>query len=196
MGKKTVLVQTQAQIPILIMGYTVPSLVTASPAQATTPYALDLISGILEAGNGGRFNKHLVRGKQIASAVDVNYNKYARYQTQFVILGAPNKTHSLADLKDGIAAEISRLQTEPVSEDELHRMKTQLIAQKTFERDTIYAQAMELGILETVGLGWQTADKYVERINSVTAKQIQDAAQLYFQENNMTEAQLIPVGDK
>lgn len=192
LGKKTVLVQTEAQIPILIMGYTVPSLVTVSPDQATTPYALDLISGILEAGSGGRLNQYLVRDKQIASAVNVNYNKYARYQTQFIILGAPSKTHTLGDLKKGILTEISRLQSTPVSEQELQRIKTQIIAQKTFERDTIDDQAMEMGMLETVGLGWQTGDKYVERLNSITAEQIQKIAQHYFQEKNMTEARLIP----
>lgn len=196
LGKKTVIVQADAQIPMLILGYTVPSLMTADPDKKTTPYALELISGILQGGNDGRFNKHLVRGKQIASAVNVNYNKYARYQTQFVILGAPDKSHTLTDLTTGILDEIRLLQTELVDQHELQRIKTQLIAQKTFERDNIYDQAVELGMLETIGLGWQTADTYVSQINSITAEQIQKTAQYYFQEKNMTQAQLIPVGDK
>lgn len=196
LGKKTVLIQTEAQIPMLILGYTVPSLMSSRPEQATMPYALELISGILQSGHDGRFNQHLVHGKQIASAVEVSYNKYARYQTHFVILGAPNKAHTLVNLENGILEEIHKLKTELVDEKELRRIKTQLIAQKTFQRDSIYDQAMELGMLETVGLGWQTADKYVEQINNVTAEQIQKTAQQYFQEKNMTVAQLIPVGEK
>ena len=193
LGKKTVIVQAPAQIPVLILGYTVPSLKTIS---SNEPYALDIISNILVAGDSGRFNNNLIRGKQIASGMDARYNKYARYQTQFVILGAPNKTHTLTDLRVGISSEINRLKTERVDERELQRIKIQLIAQKTFERDSIYDQAMELGMLETVGLGWQTADHYVEQINRVTAEQIQKTAQHYFQEDNMTEAQLMPVGGK
>jgi len=75
----------------------------------------------------------------------------------------------------------------------LQRIKTQIIAEKTFERDSIFGQAMELGVLETVGLGWPTGDKYVERINSVTPEQIQQAAQRYFKERSLTDAELIPV---
>ena len=194
LGSKRVIVHAPAQIPTLIMGYTVPSLVSINAKQNLTPYSLELISGLLSAGNDGRFNKHLVRGQQIASAVDVNYNQYARYPTQFTLLGAPSKAHTLNDLKKGLLAEIHRLQTEPVSEPELQRIKTQIIAQKTFDRDNIYDQAMELGILETLGLGWQTADQYVTRINSVTAEQIQQTAQQFFQEKNLTEARLIPAG--
>ena len=194
LGSKRVIVHAPAQIPTLIMGYTVPSLVSINAEQSLTPYSLELISGLLSAGNDGRFNKHLVRGQQIASAVDVNYNQYARYPTQFTLLGAPSKAHTLNDLKKGLLAEIHRLQTEPVSEPELQRIKTQIIAQKTFDRDNIYDQAMELGILETLGLGWQTADQYVTRINSVTAEQIQQTAQQFFQEKNLTEARLIPAG--
>ena len=75
---------------------------------------------------------------------------------------------------------------------ELQRIKTQIIAQKTFEKDSIFNQAMELGLLETVGLGWKTAEFYVSQINSITPEQLQKTAQRYFQENNMKEALLIP----
>ncbi len=194
LGSKRVIVHAPGQIPTLIMGYTVPSLVSINANQSATPYSLELMSGLLSAGNDGRLNKHLVRGQQIASAVDVNYNKYARYPTQFTLLGAPSKAHTLTDLKKGLLAEIHRLQTQPVSEAELQRIKTQIIAQKIFDRDDIYDQAMELGILETLGLGWQTADQYVTRINSVTAEQIQQTAQQFFQEKNLTEARFIPAG--
>ena len=51
---------------------------------------------------------------------------------------------------------------------------------------------MELGLLETIGLGWKTAETYVDRINQVTPEQLQKAAQHYFQDNNMTEALLVP----
>lgn len=89
--------------------------------------------------------------------------------------------------------EINRLQNELVSPTELKRIKTQIIAQKTFEKDSIFGQAMELGLLETTGLGWQTADTYTDRINSITPEQLQQVARLYFQENALTEARLIPV---
>ncbi len=196
LGKKTVDVYASAQVPMLMLGYTVPSVKTTTSDNSLDPYALEIIAGILDAGNSGRVSSQLVRGKHIASNVDVFYNLYARYQTQFILYGTPSQSHTASELKKGIITEIKRLQTEPVNEKELQRVKTQIIAQKTFERDSIFGQAMELGLLETLGLGWQTAGKYIDRINSVTAQQVQKAAQRYFQGNNMTQALLIPKGSQ
>lgn len=193
LGKKTVNVHAPAQLPMLMLGFTVPTVKTVPAKNVAVPYALEIIGGILDAGDSGRFTTQLVRGKQLASDVNVFYNLYARYPSQFVTFGMPSQSHTIADLKEGIISELTRIKNEPISPQELQRVKTQIIAQKTFERDSIFGQAMELGMLETIGLGWSTADKYVERINSVTPEQIQKTAQLYFQESNMTEAVLNPI---
>lgn len=192
LGKKTVTIHAPAQLPMLMLGFTTPSVKTVSKENAADPYALEIIAGILDAGESGRFTTQLVR-KQTASDVDVFYNLYARYQTQFILYGIPSQSHSIDELRKGILTEINRIKTEPVSASELHKVKTLIIAQKTFERDSIFGQAMELGMLETVGVGWKTASSYVERINSVTPQQVQNAAQRYFEENNMTEAVLEPI---
>ncbi|MCX7118181.1 MAG: pitrilysin family protein [Legionellales bacterium] len=192
LGQKTVDVHTFAQLPMVILGYLVPTASTAAGLDANDPYALEIIASLLDAGESARFTSQLVRGKHLAANVDVYYNLYARYQTQFMMYGSPSQNHTTNDLKQGILDEIKRLQTVKVEEKELKRVKTQILAQKTFERDSIFAQAMELGLLETVGLGWQTSEKYVDRINQVTALQIQNAAIRYFQNKNLTEALLIP----
>ena len=192
LGKKTVNVQVPAQLPMLMLGYTVPTVKTATPEHAAEPYALEVIASILDAGDSGRFTKQLIRNKQVASNAEVYYNLYTRYQSQFIVYGTPSQSHTTTDLKNGMITELQRLQTTLVDEKELHRVKTIIIAQKTFERDSIFGQAMELGLLETVGLGWQTADKYIDRINSVTALQVQQTAQRYFQDVNLTEALLMP----
>ncbi len=196
LGKKQIQVHAPAQVPALMMGYTVPSAKTVTETAIKTdsmdPYALELIAGILDAGDSSRFNQRLIRGEHIASSLAVQYNMYARYQTQLTFFGTPNQTHTVDDLRKGVLAELARLQNEPIGETELARVKTQIIAQKTFERDSIFSQAMEMGLLETIGLGWQAADHYVERINSVTPEHIQKAAIHYLKENNLTEALLIP----
>lgn len=192
LGKKSVEVHIPAQVPMLIMGYTVPSVKTTSKDTLLEPYALDMITTILDSGDSGRFGKELIHGKQIASSANTYYNLYSRYQTQFVIYATPTKTHTQAQLKANILAEINRLKTTLIDEKELERIKTQIIAQKTFEKDSIFDQAMELGLLETVGLGWQTADTYIDRMNQVTAEQIQKTAQRYFQDANQTIARLMP----
>lgn len=190
MGKKSIRVQTTAKLPLLMIGYTVPGVSTAkNPAD---PYVLEVIAGILDAGEGARFAKNLIRGKHIATGASTYYNIYTRYQTQFVVYGAPSKNQNISALQKGLIAELEDLQKTPVSAQELQRIKNQIIAQKTYEKDSIFGQAMEVGLLETVGLGWKKADDYTRAINAVTAEQIQQTAQHYFQENNMTIAELEP----
>lgn len=191
LGKKSLTVKAPAKMPMLMMSYTVPS--AKQFDQAYEPYALELIGGILDAGDSAHFAKDLVRGAHVASNIDIYYNLFARYQTQFVIYGTPSPDHSLDELRQGIQKQLDQLQSKPIDPLELQRVKNQIIAQKTFEKDSIFGQAMELGMLETVGLGWQTSESYIESINQITPQQIQDTAKKYFQERLLTEATLFPL---
>ena len=192
LGQKSTVVHAEAEVPTILMGYTVPTVKMVSKTDPSAPYVLELIAGILSAGDSSRFTSQLIGNKQVASHLEVLYNLYARYQTQFVIYGSPSRSGSIKALKEGVLNEIQRLKNEIIDEKELQRVKTQIIAQKTFERDSIFSQAMELGILETIDLGWQTSEKYVDRINKISALQVQKTARRYFQENHLTEALLIP----
>lgn len=192
LGKKVIEVKAPANVPLLLLGYTAPSVKTALEKNQTDPYALEVIAAILDAGEGGRLIKHLVRGKEEASTIGVSYNLYTRYQTQFIVYGAPSASHTLKELASSIIAELEQLKTTAVPEDELNRVKTQLIAQKTFERDSVFGQAMELGLLESTGLVWQAAEQYEEKIQAVTAKDIEAAAKHYFNDDSLTEAHLLP----
>lgn len=194
LGSKQVEVHSTATIPILMLGYTVPSLKTAQ--QKTDAYALELISGILSAGDNARFGKNIIRTQRLASSLDVYYNLYSRYQPQLVIYGSPQAPHDSNELKSAILTELKRLQDEPISDEELQRIKTQIIAQKTFEQDSIYGQAMELGVLETVGLGFAAAEAYLPSIKAITPAQIQAVAKQYFNPEQLTEARLIPSASK
>lgn len=190
LGQKAVTIHAPAKLPLIMMGYTVPSVKTAK--NAWEPYSLELIAAILDAGEGARFTKNLIRGSHVASGADASYNLYSRYQTQFIVYGAPSQNTGVKDVQKALAGELNALKNTPVNEEELQRIKNQIIAQKTFEKDSIYGQAMELGLLETVGIGWQNTTNYTKAINSVTPEQIQQTAQRYFQEKNMTVAELKP----
>lgn len=192
LGEKKVNVHAPAQLPMLMLGYTVPSVKTVEKEAADEPYALEIIAGLLDAGESSRFSKHLVRQQQMANAIDIYYNLYTKYQTQFMIYATPSEKHTLSELKAAILAELNRLQKQPVKSDELQRVKNQIIAQKTYEKDSIFGQAMELGLLETIGLGWETGNQYTTKINSITPEEVQKTAKRYFNAKSMTTARLIP----
>ena len=52
---------------------------------------------------------------------------------------------------------------------------------------------MQLGMLETVGLGWQRADEYVQKVNQVTAAQVQEVAKKYLVDDHLNVAYLEPL---
>jgi zinc protease len=194
LGIKNVTIHAPAKLPVLMIGFTVPGVKTAK--NAWEPYALEIISGILDGGESARFAKNLIRGSYVASGADAYYNLYSRYQTQFIVYGTPSQNHEVKDVKKGLIGELNSLKKTLVSAQELQRIKTQIIAQKTYEKDSIFGQAMELGLLETVGIGWNNTTKYTDAINSITPEQIQKTVQRYFNENNMTQAELIPLHNK
>ena len=190
LGGKFIEVHTPAKLPLLMLGYTVPSVNSAK--QDWEPYALELAAGILDAGNSARFAKDLIRGSHIASQTEVYYNLYTRYQSQFILFGTPTQNQTNEALKRMFLSEIKRLQNEPVPESELERVKNQIIAQKTFEKDSIFGQAMEIGLLETLGLKTETAETFTDKIKNITAQQIQEVSKRYFNNSALTEARLYP----
>ena len=84
------------------------------------------------------------------------------------------------------------LQREKVSAEELQRVKAQVLANAVYERDSNFYQAMQLGMTETVGLGWQKVDEYVEKINQISAEQVRQVARKYLQEDRLSIAYLAP----
>jgi len=68
-----------------------------------------------------------------------------------------------------------------------------VVAGAVYELDSIFYQAMKIGQLEAIGLDWRLADEYVDRINAVTAEQIQAVAKKYLVEEALTVAVLEPL---
>jgi zinc protease len=190
LGEKSLKVYTPASVPLLMFGYPVPSVKTAK--KLWEPYALEIIAGILGASESSRFDKTLIRSNHLASNADVSYDLYARYSTQFIIYSTPTHLHRISELKVGLLQEIKKLQQDLVGDVELKRIKTQLIAQKIFEKDSIFGQAMELGLLQTIGLGWQSAADYPNHIKAITKEQIREVANRYFNDHAITDVQLFP----
>jgi zinc protease len=189
-GIKRVQVKVPARVPFLVMGYKVPVLTTAENKDDI--YALELLSGLLDGGNSSRFSKNLVRGSQIATSVSAGYSIYDLHDSLFTISAIPSNGISMAAMETAIIAQIKAIQDELPTADELARVKAQVVASSVFEQDSSFYQAMKIGIMETVGLGWQTKDEYVDRINAVTAEQVQLVARKYFNEDHLTVAELVP----
>ncbi|HEX9628070.1 MAG TPA: pitrilysin family protein [Acidiferrobacterales bacterium] len=188
--ERRVRVGAPAEVPSLLMGFHATRIRGDGPDWE--PYALQVLTGVLDGGNSARFARELVRGQAIAAGADAEYRPYARDPVQVLFSGTPARGRSIADLEAAILAQIERLQAEPVTGEELDRVKAQVVASEVYGRDSVFYQAMQIGTLETVGLDWHLMDEYVKRIRAVTAKQVQAVAKKYLVAGNRTVAVLDP----
>ncbi|MCW8899883.1 MAG: insulinase family protein [Gammaproteobacteria bacterium] len=189
-GERRINVKAPARIPYIVMGYKVPSYKTAK--EEWEPYALDVLAYVLSGGSSSRFPKSLVRKQQIAVSADTGYGLFSRLDEMFLIDGTPAKGYSVKQLEKAINKELEKVKKELVSEQELERIKAQAVAEKVYEKDSVFYQAMQIGMLETVGLDWRLNDEYTKRIREVTAEQIQAVAKKYLVKDTLTVAVLDP----
>ncbi len=184
-------VKAPAREPYLVFGYKTPVITTAM--EPWEPYALDMLASILDGGSSARFSRDLVRGQEIADSADAEYNAYSRLSGMLLVDGTPAGGHDMDELELALRSEVERLKEELVPEPELERIRAQVVAGKVYELDSVFYQAMQIGMLETVGLDWRLKDEYVERIRQVTPEQVRAVARKYLNEENLTIARLVPL---
>ena len=190
LGLRRMTIKVPAKLPHLVMGYKTPSMKTA--ADEKEAYALEVAAGILDGGNSARLSSRLVRGQQIAAAAGASFDLSARLANLFALEGTPVEGKTIDVLEAALKEEIRLLRDELVTLDELQRVKAQVLASHVFQLDSTFYQAMQLGTFETVGLGWQKVGEYVDKVNAVTAEEVQAAARKYLVDEGLTIAHLDP----
>ena len=189
-GERQITLELPAKVANLYLGFNVPSLTSATNPKEV--YALSMLLGVLDQGLSARLESRLVRGKRILTAVNSGYNPYSRGDTLLTITAIPAEGYSLDDAKAAILTEINNLKTEAISEQELKKVYAALLADKVFSQDSISEQANEIGMLESLNLGWRTADNVAEQLKTISTEDIRQAAQQWLIPANMTTLHLKP----
>lgn len=191
-GIKRLTVKRPAELPHLLMAYKTPVLRAQEDPAAWEPYALEVLAGVLDGGYSARLETNLVRGQEVAASVSASYNMSSRLDNLFTIQASPARGVSMEELEQAVREQLRQLQQEEISAAELERVKAQVVSGDVYERDSLFYQAMELGLYETVGLPWRLAEEYVPQIQSVRPGQVQQVANKYFQDDGLTVAVLEP----
>ncbi|MGD8926635.1 MAG: pitrilysin family protein [Thioalkalispiraceae bacterium] len=189
-GPREVTIRVPAEVPYLMMGYKVPVLNTAKTDWE--PYALEVLAGVLSGSRSSRLPKTLIRDQQIAVNADVGYDLQSKFDEMFVFDATPAQGQTVESVKKALLDQIDLIKKEKISKAELNRVKAQVIADDVYQKDSVFYQAMVLGMLETTGLSYKLADEYVDKIKAITPEQVQQVAQKYFIKNHLTVAVLDP----
>ncbi len=189
-GLKRFIVKAPARQPYLVLGYKTP--VVGKSDETWEPYALEMLAYVLDGGNSARLSNNLIRGSQLAVSADASYSAFSRLPEMLVLDAVPTPDTPIDKVETALLKEVERFKTELVSEEEMERVRNQIIAAKVYEKDSAFYQAMLIGQLETIGLDWRLADEYVDHLKAVTPAQIQAVAKKYLTEDNLSVAVLEP----
>lgn len=189
-GQRHITVKAPAELPVLVMGYKVP--VLRDIDKDSDPYALQMLAAILDGHDAARFNKKLVREDKVALSAGIDYDAIARGSGMLYLHGTPSAGKTVADLEAALRAEIERVRRDGVSAAELKRAKAQLVAGEVYKLDSLFGQAMEIGQIESAGLSHRQIDRMLEKLQAVSAADVQAVAGKYFTDDALTVGVLDP----
>ncbi|MGZ5818566.1 MAG: M16 family metallopeptidase [Burkholderiaceae bacterium] len=190
-GVKRVTVKAPAENPYVVLSFKVPTL--RDVEKDSDVYALEVLAAVLDGYDNARLNAKLVRTDRVANSVGAEYSATARGPVLFSLDGTPVQGTTTEQLEKLLRAEVDRIAKQGVSEQELTRVKTQLVAGQVYKRDSIFGQAMEIGVTEMSGISHTKIDRMIEKLKQVTPQQVQEVAQKYFGDDVMTVATLVPL---
>ncbi len=166
-------IQQQTQQAIVMLGY-----LAASVYQPAYP-ALKLLSAYLGNGLSSRLFVEIREKQGLAYEVSALYPTRADISAFVVYLGTAAANQDLAQA--GLKAEVDRLSTTLLTNKEVQIIKNKVLGQYALGKQTNAQLAQIYGWYEAINLGIDFDQKFIQRINQVTAADLQAAARQYLQ---------------
>jgi zinc protease len=184
-GERRVVLRRPGTVGQVTIGYHAPAL------GAKDHYVMDVISQILSGGRSARMYQDMVE-TGIAQNADAG-NQDAIDPFLFTLSATDRAGVSNADVEKALEAEVTKLQSAPVTAEELARAKNQIDASFTYQNDSVSEQADQIGTYAVIAKsGYRYLDTYLDDIHNVTAADIQRVAKQYLIESNRTVAAFEP----
>ena len=179
-SERTVLIHDPSQ-PFYIEGYHRPNY--RDPDDAV----YDAITDILSNGRTSRMYRSLVRDEKI-SAFAAGFSGFPgqKYDTLFAFYAVPLPGHTTQEMQKAIRAEIEKLKTSDVSDEELKMFKTRSRAAILRSLDSNAGLSQLLAELQTRYGDWHELFRQLDRIDKVTKEDIRRVANKTFVDSNRT----------
>ncbi|SEF29084.1 zinc protease [Variovorax sp. NFACC28] len=192
-GIRRLELKAPAEQAYVSLAYRVPQLANIDDVNSDA-WALVVLSAVLDGYAGARLDRALTQGPdRVADSAGAYSGFVGRGPQLFVLDGVPAAGKSAEVVEAALRAQVARIAKDGVGEAELARVKTQWVASETYKRDSVMAQARELGSNWIQGLPLDASERIVARLQSVTAAQVQAVAAKYFGDDQLTVATLRPL---
>ncbi len=180
------------QVPVLLMGYNVPSLLTIGSDNENQAYALSLAQDVLDGGLSARLESRLIREQNLLTSVGTSYDLFDRGDGLFLIQATPREGVSLDEAQQAITAEINKLMTDAIEADEISRAKTNTVTGLVYAQDSMQGQARMIGSLQTIGLDDRIIANLPAKLDEISVADIQAASKKYLVKDNLTVMHIVP----
>ena len=180
------------KVPVLLMGFNVPSLLTVGLGHENQAYALSLAQDVLDGGLSARLESRLIREQNLLTSVGTSYDLFDRGDGLFLIQATPREGVSLEQAQQAISNEIDKLMRDPIEADEIARAKTNTVTGLVYAQDSMAGQARMIGSLQTIGIDDRIIANLPAKLDEVSVADIQAASQKYLVEDNLTVMHIVP----
>jgi zinc protease len=174
--------------PMMQRAYLAPSFATAKPGQSE---ALEVLAHILGTGSNSRLYRALVVDKHVAVMAGASYDSSALDPSKFSVYGVPGPGVTLPQFEAETDAVIGQIIDKGVTDDELERAKSRLVADAIFTQDNQASMARWYGTALMTGATVEDVRRWPDRIRAVTAAQVQDAARQWLDKRRSVTGFLI-----
>jgi zinc protease len=168
--------------------YLVPSSTTARPGESE---ALDLLAHILGRGSNSRLYQTLVVDKGVAVSAGASYDGTALDTTRMSVYATPKPGINLQQIEQGIDAVLADVVQNGVTPDELERAKSRMIADAVYANDNQRMLAQWYGASLATGATVEQVRTWPDRIRTVTAETVRDAAQRWLDKRRSVTGYLV-----
>jgi zinc protease len=190
LGVRRVTVKAPAELPYVVMTFRVPPLRDAE--RDWEPYALEMLAEVLGGSEAARLRRTLMREERLASSASASYYGIARGPGFFYLNATPTPGKGVAEVEQALRREMKKIIDDGVTADELERVKAQAVAAHVYQRDSMFFQARQIGVMELSGIPHGTIDLQLAKLREVTPEQVREVARKYFQDDALTIATLDP----
>lgn len=152
-------------------------------------YALDVLEIVLSSGMSSRLYKGLV-DKQLATDAWASAT-VGKDPDIFLLGGTARDGVKIEDVEVALLAEVERIKTEGIADQELQKAVNQLEASFVYANDSVSAQARQLGEFETI-YSWRYIVEYLPNARKVSREDVARVARKYLTPKNRTVVTFVP----
>lgn len=182
------LADPRVEQPAVQRSYLVPSFATGKPGQSE---ALEVLGHILGTGSNSRMYRELVVDKRVAVSAGAYYDSSALDMAKFGFYASPGAGVTLPQVEAAADAVIAQVIDKGVTDEELERAKSRMIADAIYAQDNQASMARWYGTALMTGATVDDVRQWPNRIRAVTAQQVQDAAREFLDKKRSVTGYLI-----